>query len=165
MPPEPARNDDDDDNVPTMQELNNRFNRLQYPENNDRVVANRNTERDDYGQQVDPRMVGLNADQLDRYHERMQRGNLEAYQNRLQNEGRQGPFTRIDDDDDDYIEPYDEEELGRRIDAFNNRDGNVPQQGGRKRRKTTRKKKSAKKRKTVKKKRGRKRKTTKKRRG
>jgi hypothetical protein len=158
MPPEPARNDDDDDNVPTMQELNNRFNRLQYPENNDRVVANRNTERDDYGQQVDPRMVGLNADQLDRYHERMQRGNLEAYQNRLQNEGRQGPFTRIDDDDDDYIEPYDEEE-------FNNRDGNVPQQGGRKRRKTTRKKKSAKKRKTVKKKRGRKRKTTKKRRG
>ena len=179
MPPEPARNDDDDDNVPTMQELNNRFNRLQYPENNDRVVANRNTERDDYGQQVDPRMVGLNADQLDRYHQEMERRNLEAYQDRLQHEGRQGPFTRIDDDgdddyieprdddddDDDYIEPYDEEELERRIDAFNNRDGNVQQQGGRKRRKTNRKRKSSKKRKTVRKKRGRKRKTTKKRSG
>jgi hypothetical protein len=157
MPPESPRNNDDDDDVPTMRELHNRLNRLQYPENNDRVVANRNIERDDYPQQVDPRMVGLNADQLDRYHEEMERGNLEAYQNRLQNEGRQGPFTRIDDgDDDDYIEPYDEEELGRRIDAFNNRDGNVQQQGGRKRRKTTRKRKSAKKRKTIRKKRGRK---------
>ena len=138
MPPEPENNDDD---VPTLEDLQNRLARLQEPENN------RNIERDQYPQQIDPRRFGLNEQELAEYERQLEEGNRLAYQNRLQHEGRQGPFTRIDDDndslygdhDDDDIEPYDEDELERRIAAFNN-DRNV-QQGGR-RRKLTKKKKT-----------------------
>lgn len=73
--------------------------------------------------QLDPRSVGLNEEQRNEYHRQLEEGNRLAYRKKF---GRQGDFTRIDDDDE--------------------------ARGGRKR-KTSKKRKSSKRRKTTKKRR------------
>jgi hypothetical protein len=91
--------------------------------------------------QVDPGTFGLNKEEMDEYHKKMQEGNLKAYRDKY---GRQGEFNRIydendeDNDDDEYPEQFD---------------------GGRRRRKTMKKRRTVKRRKTTKR-----RKTSKKRR-
>jgi hypothetical protein len=104
----------------------------------------RPTPRQPYMQE-DPGTFGLNKEEMDEYHKKMQEGNLKAYRARY---GRKGEFNRIydendeDNDDDkypDYISDY---------------ISDYPQhEGGRKRRKTAKKRRTAKKRKTAKKRR------------
>jgi hypothetical protein len=105
--------------------------------------------------QVDPRSVGLTPEQSIEYEKQLEEGNRLAAQDRRRGqrmerqlrEGRQGPFTRIEDDHDD-----------------DNDDNSDDQFAGRKRRKTVKKRKTAKKRKTSKKRKtAKKRKTSKKR--
>jgi hypothetical protein len=81
--------------------------------------------------QVDPRSVGLNEEEMNEYHRKLQKGNMVAYRKKY---GRQGDFTRIYHEDD---EDKDDDEYPER-------------QGGRKRRKTTKRRKTFKKRKTTK---------------
>ena len=47
--------------------------------------------------EVDPQSVGLNKEQRNEYHRQREEENMLAYRKKF---GRQGPFTRIDDDDD-----------------------------------------------------------------
>ena len=79
--------------------------------------------------QVDPRSVGLNEEQRNEYHRQLEEGNRLAYRKKF---GRQGPFTRIPDDDD-------EARGGRKRKTSKKRRTS-------KRRKTTKKRKSSKKR-------------------
>jgi hypothetical protein len=72
--------------------------------------------------EVDPQSVGLNKEQRNEYHRQLEEGNRLAYRKKF---GRQGPFTRIPDDDDEA-------------------------RGGRKR-KTSKKRRTSKRRKTTKK--------------
>ena len=91
----------------------------------------RPTPRQPYMQE-DPGTFGLNKEEMDEYHKKMQEGNLKAYRARY---GRKGEFNRIydendeDNDDDEYPDQFD---------------------GGRRRRKTTKRRKSTKRRKTMK---------------
>jgi hypothetical protein len=93
---------------------------------------NNSTSRTTEYQQIDPATLGLNEEEMNEYHKKMQEGNLKAYRDTY---GRKGEFNRIyhendeDNDDDEYPDQFD---------------------GGRRRRKTTKRRKSTKRRKTMK---------------
>jgi hypothetical protein len=86
--------------------------RMEYPErdnsnreNNIMEPPRPPTYSSDRVMQEDPGTFGLNKEEMDEYHKKMQEGNLKAYRKRY---GRQGDFTRIydegdeDKDDDEY---------------------------------------------------------------
>jgi hypothetical protein len=154
--------DTDDDDVPRMRQLMNRYRlpvfRLPPSLNIHRTRSDLEEPDEEFEPVEFRREHALNAREF---------RNRFPHMSDLESDEENASGNDDSDSDDDDIEPYDEDELERRIASLNNNNGNVPQQGGRKRRKTTRKRKSAKKRKTTRKKGGiqRKRKTTKNRTG